>query len=113
MPPFLFLLRPANIWPHKGARYQEPGLNAEAERHAITAVGAVGAAGAVGVDIAEVRAVGGVRRTQPPDRSLTLTVVTFLDTACIVRKDRKCYRLCTFINLIDIRYNRSVKANLC
>lgn len=37
-----------------------------AERHAITVVGVVAVAVAVVVDIAEVRAVGGVRRTQPP-----------------------------------------------
>lgn len=41
-----------------------------AERHAITVVGVVVVAVAVVVDITEVRAVAGVRRTQPPVVSL-------------------------------------------
>ena len=67
--------------------YLHGGLNAEAERHAKRGVGVVVVrVAAVVVHIAEVRAVGGIRRTQPPGLRTTLTVIRFLNSASIACK---------------------------
>ena len=68
-------------------------LNAEAERHAMSAVGVVGVAAAVGVDIAEVRAVGGVRRTQPPEPSAVVSTFFYTVTLSLENVKVRIVRL--------------------